>query len=167
MPRVSWNSMEIFIFYVLTFPWKSQLFYGLRTTFLLFMAEVPDSQCRMTSAQDLWRIWFLGCLPPLWPQHFTHCLSSCFVNLWVNSCLMPQVPCNWDSTGLLWMSPYLLPHPPQTSQEHEFSVLEPTFSAGFPVSVARFPNASHLSPCSFCHRPPPWLEWIPWISDKV
>lgn len=98
---------------------------GVRITFFFwFMAGASDSHCRMTSAQGLWFIWFLGCLPPPWPQHPTHCLSSCFVNLWGKFCFKPQVPCNGASTGAS-VDKFLLAAPPllQTSQRMNFLLL--------------------------------------------
>lgn len=75
-----------------------------------------------------------------------HYLSSCIVKLWVNSCLMSQVPSNWASIGLLLLSPYLLP---ETSQRMNFLSLSQLLRTGFLIPVARFPSASYLSPCSF------------------
>ena len=80
-PEMAWG----FLFFCPDFSWQSQFFTELRKTFHLFITGAPDSQYRMTPAQDLRPLWILGCLPPLWPQHCIHFLNSCFVNLEVNS----------------------------------------------------------------------------------
>lgn len=79
--EIAWQ----FLFLCPYFLMGSQLLSGLRKTFLRCMAEAPSSQCRMTPSRGLRPFWFLGYLPPLWPQYPTCYLSSCFVNLEVNS----------------------------------------------------------------------------------
>lgn len=59
---------------------------------------------------------------------------------------MSQVPGNQASSWLLWLSPYLWP---QNSERINILSLNQLLRTGFPLSVARFPNASYLSPCSF------------------
>lgn len=154
-------------FYVLFFsPWGSQY---LRTTFFFFLilAEASDSQCRMTSAQAFGSYGSQGvCFHPDLSTHplseFLFCVSVSKFMLHASSSLSWSF--HWASVDEFL---FAAPPPLRTSQRMNFLFLKQLLRAGFPISVATFLSASHLPPWYFCYHCAPWLEWMPWISEKV